>query len=52
MTSVRLTVLQEDTIIFSLIERAQFQHNSPVYRSGAIPVPGAAVKSCVHCLLS
>lgn len=35
-------IRQEDTIIFALIERAQFAANSPVYQSGAMPVPGAA----------
>ena len=34
--------LQEDTIIFSLIERAQFAANYAIYRPGAIPVPGGA----------
>lgn len=33
-------IRQEDTIIFSLIERAQFAANSPVYTPGAMPVPG------------
>ncbi|BDA47666.1 Chorismate mutase 1, chloroplastic [Coccomyxa sp. Obi] len=33
-------IRQEDTIIFSLIERAQFAANQPVYESGAMPVPG------------
>ena len=33
-------IRQEDTIIFSLIERAQFAANEPVYQSGAIAVPG------------
>lgn len=33
-------IRQEDTIIFSLIERAQFQRNSAVYEAGAVPVPG------------
>ena len=35
-------IRQEDTIIFSLIERAQFAANQPVYESGAMPVPGAS----------
>lgn len=30
---------QEDSIIFALIERAQFARNEPVYESGAVPVP-------------
>jgi hypothetical protein len=33
-------ILMEDTIIFSLIERAQFARNMPVYQPDAIPVPG------------
>ena len=34
-------IRQEDTIIFSLIERAQFARNDPVYVStDAIEVPG------------
>ena len=33
-------IRQEDTIIFSLIERAQFAANEPVSQSGAIAVPG------------
>ena len=36
-------IRQEDTIIFSLIERAQFAANEPVYQSGAIAVPGPAL---------
>ena len=31
--------VQEDTIIFSVLERAQFARNEPVYRPDAIPVP-------------
>lgn len=30
---------QEDSIIFALIERAQFARNEAVYESGAVPVP-------------
>merc|ERR1712079_345172 len=33
-------IRQEDSIIFSLIERAQFRRNDVVYQSEAIPVPG------------
>jgi chorismate mutase len=29
----------EDTIIFGLIERAQYARNDPVYQPGAVPVP-------------
>ena len=45
-------IRQEDTIIFSLIERAQFAANEPVYQSGAIAVPGASLTgfSCVTCV--
>lgn len=32
-------IRQEDTIIFNLIERAQFARNDAVYRPGAVPVP-------------
>ena len=32
-----ILVRLEDTIIFSLIERAQFAHNPRAYRRGAIP---------------
>jgi chorismate mutase len=32
-------IRQEDTIIFNLIERAQFARNDAVYQPGAIPVP-------------
>jgi hypothetical protein len=32
-------IRQEDTIIFNLIERAQFARNDAVYAPGAVPVP-------------
>lgn len=32
-------IRQEDTIIFSVIERAQFAANVPVYQPDAVPVP-------------
>ena len=32
-------IRQEDTIIFALIERAQFAHNEAVYQPDGIPVP-------------
>ena len=32
-------IRQEDTIIFNLIERAQFARNDAVYEPGAVPVP-------------
>ena len=31
--------VQEDTIIFSVLERAQFARNAPVYQPDAVPVP-------------
>ena len=31
--------MQEDTIIFSVLERAQFARNAPVYQPDAVPVP-------------
>lgn len=31
--------VQEDTIIFSVLERAQFGRNAPVYQPDAVPVP-------------
>lgn len=37
--NVALQIRQEDTIIFSIIERAQFKHNDVIYRPGGIPVP-------------
>lgn len=42
LDNVRQSLIrQEDTIIFSLIERAQFSRDEPVYKPDAIPVPGA-----------
>ena len=39
--NIRQTLIRlEDTIIFGLIERAQFALNAAVYRPDAIPVPG------------
>lgn len=35
----RSLILMEDTIIFGLIERAQFAYNSAIYQPGAVPVP-------------
>jgi chorismate mutase len=41
LDNIRTTLIrQEDTIIFNLIERAQFALNPPVYVSGGVPVPG------------
>lgn len=40
LSNIRQTlILMEDTIIFALIERAQYAQNNPVYESGAIPIP-------------
>ncbi len=45
MESLKLTDLrsalirQEETIIFAMIERAQFCHNPPIYEPGAIAIP-------------
>ncbi len=48
MTALRLDDLreqlirQEETIIFALIERAQFKRNLPIYEPGAFRLPGFA----------
>lgn len=43
LDNVRTSLIrQEDTIIFSLIERAQFARNAPVYVPGGVPVPAYA----------
>ena len=40
LDNIRQTLIrQEDTIIFLLIERAQFARNAAVYEADAIPVP-------------
>lgn len=40
LNNIRETLIrQEDTIIFSIIERAQFAANAPVYQPDAVPVP-------------
>jgi chorismate mutase len=44
-------IRQEDTIIFALIERAQFARNMPVYQPDAIPVPGYAQNGQRYSLL-
>lgn len=33
----------EDTVLFHLIERAQFPYNSNIYVAGAIPIPGSSL---------
>lgn len=41
LANIRQTLIRlEDTIIFALIERAQFARNDAVYQPEAIPVPG------------
>lgn len=42
---------QEDTIIFSVIERAQFARNAAVYQPDAIPVPEFAADGRRYSLL-
>lgn len=44
-------IRQEDSIIFSLIERSQFAHNQPVYEPDSIPVPGYAESGQRYSLL-
>eukprot|EP00884_Botryococcus_braunii_P009091 jgi/Botrbrau1/18183/Bobra.53_1s0049.2 len=40
LSNIRQTLIrQEDTIIYSIIERAQFARNAAIYESGAIPIP-------------
>lgn len=43
LANIRSSLIrQEDTIIFQLIERAQFARNQPVYVSEGVPVPGGS----------
>lgn len=43
LDNVRTSLIrQEETIIFSIIERAQFAFNAPVYQPGGVPVPAYA----------
>ena len=52
LANIRQTLIRlEDTIIFSLIERAQFARNEPVYQPDAIPVPGFRPDGCRYSLL-
>lgn len=44
-------IRQEDTIIFSIIERAQFAANSPVYEPDAVPVPEFSAEGQRYSLL-
>ncbi|KAG1670864.1 hypothetical protein FOA52_000366 [Chlamydomonas sp. UWO 241] len=44
-------IRQEDTIIFNLIERAQYAANDPVYVDGAIAVPGYSADGRHYSLL-
>ena len=39
-------IRQEDTIIFSLIERSQFSLNAPVYNEGDLSVQALLVDNC------
>jgi chorismate mutase len=42
---IRSTLIrQEDTILFNLIERAQFKRNSPIYQTGAEFLAGTDIK--------
>lgn len=42
LANIRSSLIrQEDTIIFQLIERAQYARNAPVYEAEGVPVPGA-----------
>eukprot|EP00877_Chromochloris_zofingiensis_P008892 jgi/Chrzof1/4256/Cz14g05060.t1 len=52
LANVRSALIrQEDTIIFNLIERAQFARNQAVYVSDAIPVPGFNISGQRYSLL-
>ena len=52
LANIRQTLIRlEDTIIFSLIERAQFARNEAVYAPDAIPVPGYAASGRRYSLL-
>jgi len=43
LSNIRQSLIrQEETIIFNIIERAQFKRNSVIYQPGAIPVPAYA----------
>lgn len=45
--NIRATLIrQEDTILFNLIERAQFKRNLPVYTPGASFLQGTGVTEC------
>lgn len=50
LDNVRSSLIrQEDSIIFALIERAQFARNAAVYDASALSLPGAAVAACCCC---
>lgn len=52
LQNVRASLIrQEDTIIFSIIERAQFAANSPVYEPDAVPVPEYSAEGQRYSLL-
>ncbi|MCH2176784.1 MAG: chorismate mutase [Lentisphaeria bacterium] len=47
LNELRGTLIRlEETIIFALIERAQFKRNEPVYQDGAIPIEGFEGSFC------
>jgi chorismate mutase len=43
-------IRQEETIIFSLIERSQFGRNLIIYKPGGIPIPGYSDSFMMHLL--
>ncbi|KAI8472908.1 MAG: chorismate mutase [Monoraphidium minutum] len=52
LANIRSSLIrQEDTIIFQLIERAQFARNNPVYVAEGVPVPGYDVSGRRYSLL-
>jgi chorismate mutase len=51
LESIRSNLIrQEETIIFSLIERSQFGRNMIIYRAGGIDLPGSDVSFMTHLL--
>ncbi len=51
LESIRSNLIrQEETIIFSLIERSQFGRNSVIYKKGGIEIPGSNYSFMVHLL--
>ncbi|RMD82126.1 MAG: hypothetical protein D6820_04160, partial [Lentisphaerae bacterium] len=43
-------IRQEETIIFNLIERAQFRHNPKIYEQDALPLPDQKQSFLLHLL--